>query len=92
MSRELRDLLGGIVEKEDLIRAWAVEVNPGGSSLRAQTRHSFARREDALWAAQVLLGELVRDARREVRAAVPRTTAHGEQQWRGVVEVDLAPL
>jgi hypothetical protein len=96
MSRELRDLLSGIVEKEDLIRAWAIEVGPGGSSVRAQTRRSFERREDALWAAHLLLDELVRNSSREVRAAVPGTTPQqtgpDHREWRGFVDVELAPL
>jgi hypothetical protein len=92
MSRELHDLLHGIVEKEDLIRAWTVEVGPGGSSLRAQTRRSFRRREDALDAARGLLDELVHDSRAEVRAANTGTTAHEQRHahlWRGVVDVEL---
>jgi hypothetical protein len=96
MSRELRDLLSGIVEKEDLIRAWAVEVGPGGSSLRAQTRRSFERREDALRAAHLLLEELVASSHREVRAAVPGATAQetapDHEEWRGFVDVELAPM
>ena len=96
MSREFRDLLHGIVDKEALIRAWTVEVSPAGSALRAQTRRAFQRREDALAAAHTLLEELVRSSHREVRAAVPGTTAHvaGERgkEWRGVVDVHLAPL
>lgn len=95
MSRELGDLLRGIADKEDLIRAWAVEVGPGGSSLRAQTRRAFPRREDALAAARGLLDELVRNTGRQVRAANPGTTAHEQKHaglWRGVVDVELKPL
>jgi hypothetical protein len=92
MSRELRDLLGHIVDQGDLIRGWAVEVGPGGSSLRAQTRLSFERREDALQAAHVLRDELVRTTSREVRGAVPGTTPQPAREWRGVVEVEMAPL
>lgn len=96
MSRDLRDLLHGIVEQEDLIRAWAVEVSPGGSSLRAQTRRTFDQEEDALRAADLLLDELVRNSRREVRAAVPGATPQeitpDQRQWRGFVDVELGPL
>jgi hypothetical protein len=93
MTRELRDLLCDISDKHDLIRAWAVEVGPGGSSLRAQTRRSFGRREDALRAANTLLDAQVSDNSREVRAAVPGTTAHDDnEEWRGTVDVELAPL
>jgi hypothetical protein len=93
MSREMSDLLRGIAEREDLIRAWAVEVGPAGSSLRAQTRRSFQRREDALDAARRLLDELVRSSDRPVRAANPGTAVHEQHghQWRGVVDVELAP-
>lgn len=95
MSRDLGVLLHGIVEQEDLIRAWAVEVGPGGSSLWAQTRRSFSRREDALAAARLLLDELVRNSRHEVRGAAPGTAvqeAWGGREWRGIVDVELAPL
>jgi len=95
MSRDLGVLLRGIVEQEDLIQAWAVEVGPGGSSLRAETRLSFPRREDALAAARLLLEELVRNSRHEVREAVPGTALQGARdgdQWRGIVDVELAPL
>lgn len=95
MSRELGELLRGIADREDLIRSWAVEVGPGGSSLRAQTRQSFPRREDALNAARGLLEELVRTSGRQVRAANPGTTAHEQHRqelWRGVVDVELKPL
>jgi len=95
MSRELRDLLHGIVEREDLIKAWTIEVAPGGSLLRAQTRRSFAREEDALRAAHLLLDDLVRSSRWEVRAAMPGTTADEtnpyQQEWRGFVDVELGP-
>jgi hypothetical protein len=95
MSQDLGVLLHGIVDQEDLIRAWAVEVGPGGSSLRVQTRRSFRRREDALSAARLLLGELVRNSRQEVRGAVPGTAVDGDpdgQEWRGIVDVELGPL
>lgn len=96
MNRELCNLLRGIGEKEDLIRAWAVDVTPVGSSVHAQTRHSFRRPEDALAAARILLDELVQDSRRQVRAAAPGTTMHDipdqGRTWRGVVDVELARL
>jgi hypothetical protein len=95
MNRELCNLLRGIGEKEDLIRAWAIEVTPVGSSVHAQTRRSFRRAEDALDAARSLLDVLVQDSRREVRTAAPGTTRHDQpdrgHEWRGVVDVELAP-
>lgn len=95
MSRDLDVILHRIVEQEDLIQSWTVEVGPGGSSLRAQTRHAFPRREQALAAARLLLEELVRNSRHEVRGAVPGTAvqpASRGQEWRGFVDVELAPL
>jgi hypothetical protein len=96
MNRELCELLRGIGEKEDLIRAWAVEVSPTGSSVHAQTRRSFRRAEDALAAARTLLDELVQDSRRRVRTAAPGTTIDDltdqGRAWRGVVDVELAPV
>ncbi|MGY2874450.1 hypothetical protein ACVW00_001640 [Marmoricola sp. URHA0025 HA25] len=96
MSRELRDLLRGIVEKQDLIQGWAVDVGPGGSALRAETRRVFGSRDAALDAARRLLDELVRSSPREVIAAAPTTVVDQErrdgQAWRGVVDLDLAPL
>jgi hypothetical protein len=96
MNRELCDLLRGIGDNQDLIKAWTVEVGPAGASVHAQTRLSFRRPDDAFAAACALLDELVRDGRRHVRAAAPGTTAcerpgHG-REWRGVVDVALAPL
>lgn len=96
MNPELCDLLRGIGDNQDLIRAWTVEVGPAGSSVHAQTRHSFRRPDDALAAARELLDELVRDGRRHVRAAAPGTTRcerPGQgREWRGVVDVALAPM